>query len=1197
MNIRKHINDILAGALILASIVLFLCALTVTGNPGNSGEVAAKTEKIINKRLATLDTFIDKALHSDYSQWLDLKNLPEDMVIYRYLDDTLQSWTNQFSVTNDDISNRMVFQRLSNLRDGINSPLTRITDDISYVNYGPKWYLVKAKRENDCKIIAGLEVMNTLAVNPINGINPRFHLNRSFTITPLSDSDGSPVRIAGKPLMKIVSDANTRETVVTNTSDIWIALLLFILGIIIYITGKRILARYTKAVISLTLVMTLIYLWGRTLRGSSPMFSPNLYADGNFMYSMGAVMIMNLYLILLIIFTYTVRYSIFRHIFSGSSKRRITFFTLLSGLLICAIALLTNLTLRSVIMNSSISLELYKLSSLSVYSLLVYFSYTVLLVGILLLIQMLRPYLRTTFGIDINIFSRTGKTVSAMLIAIYLVVTSSVLGFRKEQNRVDVWANRLSIDRDISLEIQLRAIENSIAENSFIKKLSVSDNNRNTILNRITENYFYRISQDYDISIYLFNDNEKNAGEALRIFNDRIINGTQIFENSRFSYSYNANGHIRYTGIFVYTHRDNSKTRLFLGVEPKSNKEDRGYSSILGFTYPGKVTIPHFYSYAKYLSSRLITFKGSYAYPTILPDKLKKEAGKNGTGHLKAEKYVHFINRISDNELIIISRQKIQIYKYLTEAFFTGLIAFLLLSLLQLSRKKKLTFEKNYYKSRINTVLMLSLIMTLVIMASISILFVYGRNDANMRAIMTNKINAIQAILESRCQTAKDYTDLKEQDIDEALEDVGNTTKTDVTLFSPSGKAFTSTTPEIFDKMILGWRFNEKAYDNIIYKNKRFSIDKEKIGPHKFYSLNAPLFNADGKMIALLSSPYTDESYDFKTAAAMNIATVVTVFMMLLILARLMTTAVVDKMFKPLIEMGKKMNSANINSLEYIIYERDDEISSLVRAYNLMVHDLSESTRKLTQAERDKAWSEMARQVAHEIKNPLTPMKLQIQRIIRLKQRNDPNWQKRFDEAAGIILEHIDILSDTANEFSTFAKLYSEAPIPIDMDKLLKEEIMMFDNKESIEFSYMGFENATVLGPKPQLTRVFVNLIANAVQAIEIQQKENQENNIETEEGRILISLRNSTKENYYDIVIEDNGPGVKEENRNKLFTPNFTTKSSGTGLGLAICRNILEKCEGEIQYSKSFVLGGACFTVRFPKGKPQPETKDSRSR
>jgi signal transduction histidine kinase len=122
------------------------------------------------------------------------------------------------------------------------------------------------------------------------------------------------------------------------------------------------------------------------------------------------------------------------------------------------------------------------------------------------------------------------------------------------------------------------------------------------------------------------------------------------------------------------------------------------------------------------------------------------------------------------------------------------------------------------------------------------------------------------------------------------------------------------------------------------------------------------------------------------------------------------------------------------------------------------------------------------------------------------------------------------------------------------------------------------------MGPKPQLTRVFVNLITNAIQAIEIQQKEDEENGLAITRGNIIISLRNSTKENYYDVVIEDNGPGVKEENRNKLFTPNFTTKSSGTGLGLAICRNILEKCEGEIQYSKSFVLGGACFTVRYPK-------------
>jgi nitrogen fixation/metabolism regulation signal transduction histidine kinase len=256
-----------------------------------------------------------------------------------------------------------------------------------------------------------------------------------------------------------------------------------------------------------------------------------------------------------------------------------------------------------------------------------------------------------------------------------------------------------------------------------------------------------------------------------------------------------------------------------------------------------------------------------------------------------------------------------------------------------------------------------------------------------------------------------------------------------------------------------------------------------------------------------------------------------------------------------------------------------------VDAYNLMVDDLADSTKRLAQAERDKAWSAMARQVAHEIKNPLTPMKLQLQRLIRLKQRGAAGWEDKFDEVAKVVLDHIDILTDTANEFSTFAKLYTEEPSRIDLDALLQEEISMFDNKDNIEFTYVGMEGASVMGPKPQLTRVFVNLITNSVQAIEIQQQEAADAGREPLAGHIMISLRNSSKDGFYDIVFEDNGPGVKPENQPKLFTPNFTTKNAGTGLGLAICRSILEKCGADIAYSKSFSLEGACFTIRYPKG------------
>ena len=289
-------------------------------------------------------------------------------------------------------------------------------------------------------------------------------------------------------------------------------------------------------------------------------------------------------------------------------------------------------------------------------------------------------------------------------------------------------------------------------------------------------------------------------------------------------------------------------------------------------------------------------------------------------------------------------------------------------------------------------------------------------------------------------------------------------------------------------------------------------------------------------------------------------------------------------MFSPLLEMGRKMKSADINNLEYIVYKREDEISSLVDAYNRMVRDLSDSTRQLAQAERDNAWSQMARQVAHEIKNPLTPIKLELQRLIRLKQKGNPAWEEKFDKVSAVVLEHIDILTDTANEFSTFAKLYSEEPVLLDLDRILKDQLLIFDNKENIRISYLGMADAYVVAPKPQLIRVFVNLITNAIQAVEMHQREVEAEGGEPFVGKVTIYLRNSIKDGFYDVVVDDNGTGVKEENIGKLFTPNFTTKSAGTGLGLAICRNIMEKCGGEISYKRSYSLGGASFTVTIPK-------------
>jgi nitrogen fixation/metabolism regulation signal transduction histidine kinase len=469
-------------------------------------------------------------------------------------------------------------------------------------------------------------------------------------------------------------------------------------------------------------------------------------------------------------------------------------------------------------------------------------------------------------------------------------------------------------------------------------------------------------------------------------------------------------------------------------------------------------------------------------------------------------------------------------------------------------------------------------------MTVISVLFVYKRNESNMYNLMSSKINTVQALVEDQVRHVRSWQELRGQDFVMEIEKLGNTTKSDISLYTPEGKVFHTTMPEVFEKMVIGSRISEEAFYNIRYQHQRFFISREMVSGRTLWLLYAPIFNDEGDLIAIISVPYTDKNFDFRREALFHAAMIINIFLLLLIGSLLFSTREVNSMFIPLLEMGRKMNSADINNLEYIIYKREDEITSLVDAYNRMVHDLSDSTRQLAQAERDNAWSQMARQVAHEIKNPLTPIKLELQRLIRLKQNNNPAWEEKFDRVASVVLEHIDILTDTANEFSTFAKLYSEEPVLLDLDKILKDQLLIFDNKENITISYLGMENAYVVAPKPQLIRVFVNLITNAIQAVEMHQREAEAESGELVSGKVVIYLRNSTKDGFYDVVVDDSGSGVKEENVCRLFTPNFTTKSAGTGLGLAICRNIMEKCGGEISYKRSFALGGASFTVTIPK-------------
>lgn len=1185
---RKKIMRRLPLICFAISLLMFVLSMAGNSDVSDIGKVADTTGQRLVKRMELMDSYISKLLEAGTDQWPDIGKVPEDIVIYRYVNDSLLSWNNQFSVINDDISSKLVFQRMTDLRNRIISPLSEIKEDVAYTNIGPKWYVTKAVHgsKND-KIIAGIEIKNTL-IDDIrrneNGVNPILRLPARYSVLPLSYSGGADVSLDGVPLFKVIADNGLTTPFLSHSILKWLALLFIAFAMILLLQSHRTFKVYMVVTLTLNALMALSYLWARKMNGAIDFFSPTIYADGQYLNSIGILIITNIFISMSFLCIYMMRNRIMALIRKKHRKAGMGLYAVTSVIGAAAIAVYIHITLKSLILNSSINLEPYKWNDSAGYQAMIYASYTGLAFCILLQFQTAALILQKCSKVRLNILSRTGIIIFAAVCSLYFTCASSTLGFRKERDRVTVWANRLAVDRNLALEIQLRSVEENIANDQLLSGLAALDNTAGIMLNRISDYYLSRIRQDNLIEVRIFKENDIKGTE---FFNNVMRAGSPISEGSRFLFLTDGNGHSTYAGAFLFWSQEYGITRMLLTVEPNSNREDRGYYSILGrFSKPGSINIPSMYSYAKYIDNRLVSYKGTYPYPTVSDGFGKGRMDMYESQTVRSKNNVHFMSMVSEEELIIISRKQRSPMMYFTSWSYLFLIIAGALMLLIKNEKKITVFKRNYYRIRINTILFTSSFLVLLSMTVISVIFVYKRNETNMYDLMSTRISTVQALIESRVRQARTWQDLVNQETAASFENIGNNTKTDITLYTPDGKVSHSTCPEVFEKQILGSRINEEAYRNIRYENQRYFIHREKIADYSYWMLYAPVFNDSREMLAIICIPYTERNYDFRREAFFHAALIINLFLLLLICTLVFSTHEVNQMFRPLVEMGNKMAKADIHNPEFIIYKREDEISTLVDTYNRMVQDLAESTQKLASAERDKAWSEMARQVAHEIKNPLTPIKLEIQRLIRLKQNGNPAWEEKFDKVTAVVLEHIDILSDTANEFSTFAKLYSEEPVLMDLDKTLKEQLLIFDNKENISISYIGMPDAYVMAPKPQLIRVFVNLITNAIQAVEIHQKEVFEETGEMIAGKVLICLRNSTKEGYYDVVFDDNGPGVSEENQHKLFTPNFTTKSSGTGLGLAICRNIITKCEGEISYRKSFALKGASFVVTLPRHK-----------
>lgn len=1153
MNKRRNIW-LIASALLLAGAVAFTVASFLADGTAGAESAAKVLENRVERRLASLETSMGKALSSDESTWTELEDLPADMVVYRYVEDTLQSWANRFPIRSDDIRTSTIVRRLGESRSDAISPLKDVGTEWSFTNLGPKWYLTKAASNGDIRVVAGLEILDELRAGSMNGSNRRLRIPDSFSVKPLSSSVGAPVSVQGTALFKLASEKLESESGGYSFALQLIAMALLLAASLAFLAAGPSAGKLLLAAVLQTALLVWAYLRGRA--ETTALFSPLLYADGPVLYSLGAVILQGLNIVIVVTDLYIARRTLLREVRRRQS-RVLEWMLLIAGLVaVVLIGIYFHFVFKSIIINSDISLELYIIVRLTGYTAVVYAVFIALALSMVVLLQMLSPLVRSLFGIRYDLFTMSSRAVFSVILGAYFVSMTAPLGFRKEERRIDVWANRLAMDRDVALEIQLRSVEGPIAADQMFGAIASLQGGADVIRGRLVSNYMARISQDYDISVL---EAGGNLG-ANPVFQERIRSGVRLSENSNFFYSPLGNGRVAYTGVFTWYVSGVGPASILVSVESKRNREDRGYLRLLGVSDPGRVSLPSVYSWAKYVDGNMIQYTGAYAYPTVLSGKFLSE------GYMNLDGWCHFVKNVSEGEVIVISRERTAALDYGVAGLMLAILTFFFLSAMAAGRGRSST--SRYYQNRISLVLYTSLFLTLIAMAGFSVWFVYKRNASDMQNVMISRVNTLQGMMQERLRA---LDSIHEVGARAEMESIGNSLHTDITLFDPSGHMAYSTTPEVYDRMILSHRIDNTPYYNIMYAHKRYFIQREKVGRRSFYSMYAPVFNSGGKMIAILASPFTSMARNFEAEAISHIATVITIFFLLLLISRVVTFEVVSRLFRPITELSRKMKVTDVDHLETLSYDGDDEITPLVNAYNRMVLDLGDSSRRLAQAERDKAWTDMARRVAHDLKNPLTPIKLQIQMLMRMKASGNPAWQDKLEEVAGTVLYHVDLLADSADQFSTFAKMYDQTPERFDLDALIRQEVELFDSRDDVRLDYFGLADATVLAPRPQLTRVIVNLLTNAFQAID-------------GPGRIQVALRNSSEDGFYDIVVEDDGPGVPDDMTEKIFSPDFTTKTSGSGLGLAICRRIVDHCGGSISYSRSFTLGGACFTVKFPK-------------
>lgn len=1174
-------------ALFIAALVLFAFSFVRRDYTSKVKSEASQIERSLHRLQERASSYVEAALAPEIDP-ARLEDLPEDIVIYRYNNDTLQYWFNRFPIGNDNLDAYPFSYRLephSSLNANA-APLAYLSSGEQYINLGSGWYVVSESVSEDrrIKVVSGILVRTEYPSERIAGeINRNLSVDEGFIISAVSDGSGVVVHgISGEPLFS-VAPGDINPVRYGNLNLRWLALILALVAAVPIHCRRKSWKSFAFVVAVLIFVRLISYFIGIGGLVNGKLFSPILYADSMMFGSLGNLLISSILLSLAVFSIFVMREKITAIATTGMRHRIVTASLTLLTILFAVYIIFA---VRSLALNSNIAMEFFRIADFSIYSLFCYLTLAMLTLALLYLLQMLRPYVLPKR--EINLFSWRCVLVYAVIVALYCTTANGIYYMKKEADVNRVRTNKLAIDRDVPLELYLRQVEPLIANDRFIALLT-SVNGADLVRNRLVEMYFNGdVIRDYNINLSVCNsqsllpmgENVEPVG-CYSFYEDMVADyGTALDPASNIFHLENYNGLTSYLGIFTYIDsEDYSTSRLFIEIESKVvNDVVQNPLDFLTSSTVRQNIIPPPYSYARYSNGRLVSHGGNYDYPVTASVFHQTESYST----LSKKGYVHFVNRMSEGDTTVVSRRRAPFILYVVSfSYLLIIFGFIFLTFTSWGRREKmLSLPRRSMRRKFTVLIMASMFAGLLCSGIGSVMHVLNINDRTARASMEEKIEVAQKTISPYCQYAIKYRDLDSPELYGAMESLSKV-QGFVNIYDTKGNLVRSTKPEIYEQSLCGRKLNDKAYQAIVREGAMRFLTVETVAGISFHSLYAPLFNNDGTLVAIVNVPYFERSGEIGRENLSSISAVINVYLVLLIAVIVLSMILSNSFSRPLDEIKRRLEevaSDDSQEARHITYkDKTDELGMLVESYNKMVDDLKESKKRLAISEREQAWKEMAKQIAHDIKNPLTPMRLSIQYLMRMKESNVPGWENKLESISKALLEQIDTLSESAGAFYSYSSFFSEELSDVNLDELIREHAVLYDNRDDIALEYIQVApNPVIEVRRKTLSKVLVNLLDNAVEALD---------GSGTGNGRIKIML---TEEEIggkpgYRITVEDNGPGVQEENIEKLFVPNFTTKSGGTGLGLAISSNIMTQSGGSIGYERSKLLGGACFTLLLP--------------